>query len=196
MNIDTKQLLKLRDMTGAGMKDAKDALEETDGDLDKAAEILRKKGVAKAAKKSGRETGEGLVHAYIHTNGKLGAMVEVLCETDFVARNEVFQELCHDLAMHISATDPLYVSRDDVPEEVVQKQKEMIREGDDLSGKPDDVVEKILEGKLGKYFQQVVLLEQPYVKDEDVTIDELITQKIATLGENINIARFSRFQIG
>lgn len=195
MDIDTDQLLKLREMTGAGMLDAKKALEEADGDMDAAAEVLRKKGIAQAKKKAGRETGEGLVHSYIHNNGKLGAMVEVMCETDFVARNEVFQDFCHDLAMHISAADPLYVSRDDVPEEVVDKQEEMIREETDLEGKPDDVIDQIIEGKLNKYFQQVVLMEQPFIKDEDLTIEELVKEKISTLGENINIARFCRFSI-
>jgi elongation factor Ts len=195
MDIDTDQLLKLREMTGAGMLDAKKALEEADGDMDAAAEALRKKGIAQAKKKAGRETGEGLVHSYIHNNGKLGAMVEVMCETDFVARNEVFQDFCHDLAMHISAADPLYVSRDDVPEEVVDKQEEMIREETDLEGKPDDVIDQIIEGKLNKYFQQVVLMEQPFIKDEDLTIEDLVKEKISTLGENINIARFCRFSI-
>ena len=195
MDIDTDQLLKLREMTGAGMLDAKKALEEADGDMDAAAEVLRKKGIAQAKKKAGRETGEGLVHSYIHNNGKLGAMVEVMCETDFVARNEVFQDFCHDLAMHISAADPLYVSRDDVPEEVVDKQEEMIREETDLEGKPDDVIDQIIEGKLNKYFQQVVLTEQPFIKDEDLTIEELVKEKISTLGENIKIARFCRFSI-
>lgn len=163
--------------------------------MDAAAEVLRKKGIAQAKKKAGRETGEGLVHSYIHNNGKLGAMVEVMCETDFVARNEVFQDFCHDLAMHISAADPLYVSRDDVPEEVVDKQEEMIREETDLEGKPDDVIDQIIEGKLNKYFQQVVLTEQPFIKDEDLTIEELVKEKISTLGENIKIARFCRFSI-
>jgi len=183
-------------MTGAGMMDAKKALEESAGDLEKASEALMKRGMAKAAKKADRATGEGLVHAYIHGSGKLGAMVEVNCETDFVARNEAFQELVRDLAMHVSATDPLYVKREDVPDELVQKQKELFAEDAAMEGKPADVVEKILEGKLNKWFEEIVLLEQPFIKDEDMTVNDLITKKIASLGENIQVHRFSRFQIG
>lgn len=196
MAITAQQVAELRKMTGAGMMDAKKALEESNGDVSQAADALMKRGMAKAAKKADRETGEGLVHAYIHANGKLGAMVEVNCETDFVARNEAFQELVRDLALHVSASDPLYVRREDVPEEVVTKQKELFAEDAAMEGKPADVVEKILEGKLNKWLEEVVLLEQPFIKDEDMTVNDLVTQKIANLGENIQINRFSRFQIG
>lgn len=196
MAVTAKQVAELRKMTGAGMMDAKKALEATNGDIDKAIEELQKKGVAKAAKKATRETSEGLVHSYIHSNGKLGALVEVNCETDFVARNEAFQELCQDLAMHVSASDPLYVSREDVPDELVEKQKAMFSEQAAEAGKPADVVKKILEGKMNKWYEEVVLLEQPFVKDEDMTIQDLVTKKVASLGENIQIHRFSRFQIG
>jgi elongation factor Ts len=195
MAIDAKIVVQLREMTGAGMMDAKKALTETDGDLEKAAELLRKKGIAKAAGKAERETKEGRVHAYIHSNGKLGAMVEVQCETDFVARTDAFKELCNDIAMHVSATDPLYVKREQVPEEVVQKQKELFTE-EAGSGKPADILEKIVGGKMDKWFSEVVLMEQPFIKDEDKTIDEVIKEKIATIGENIQVTRASRFMIG
>lgn len=195
MAIDAKMVAQLREMTGAGMMDAKQALVQTDGDLEKAAEELRKKGAAKAAKKADRTTGEGRVHAYIHSNGKLGAMVEVLCETDFVARNEAFQEMCNDLAMHVSAADPLYLTREDVPAEVAEKEKSMMAESDDLKGKPEDVLAKIMEGKMNKWYSEVVLMEQPFIKDEDVTVEEYFKGKIASLGENMKINRFARFQI-
>lgn len=175
--------------------DAKKALEETGGDLEKAAQLLREKGMAKAAKKSERATNEGRVHAYLHSTGKLGAMVEVLCETDFVARNEAFIEFCNDLAMHISATDPLYVTRADVPEESVEKEKEIYRKEMESQAKPADVIEKIIEGKLNKWYSEIVLMEQPFIKDEDITIEEFIKSKIASLGENMQLKRFARFSI-
>ena len=196
MSIDAKLVAQLREMTGAGMMDAKKALEETNGDLTAASEALRAKGLAKAATKSERVTKEGRVYAYLHGNGKLGAMVEVQCETDFVARNEAFTELCHDLAMHVGATDPLYVKREDVPVELIEKQKELFRAEMAEQAKPADIVEKIVEGKLNKYFSEICLLEQPFIKDEDVTVDEFVKGKIAKIGENIQVSRFVRFQIG
>lgn len=194
--MDTQDIVKLRTMTGAGMLDCKKALDEAGGDMEKAAEILRQKGQAKAAKKMAeRETKEGLVHAYIHANGKVGAMVEVFCESDFVARNEIFQELVHDIAMQITATDPLYIRPEDVPEEVVEKEKDLVRQ--DLQGeaKPEQVIEKIIQGKMNKYFEEVCLLKQPFIKDEDKTIEDLINERIAQLGEKIEIGRFCRFAI-
>lgn len=196
MPVDAKLVAQLREMTGAGMMDAKKALEETNGDLSAAAEALRAKGVAKAAKKAERETREGRVYAYLHGNGKLGAMVEVLCETDFVARNEAFTELCRDLAMHVGATDPLYVRREDVSPELVEKQRELFRAEMAEQAKPADIVEKIVEGKMNKWFGETCLLEQAFIKDEDKTVDEFVKEKIATIGENIQIGRFSRFNIG
>ena len=196
MAVDAKLVAQLREMTGAGMMDAKKALEETSGDLNAAAEALRKKGIAKAAGKAARETKEGLVHAYQHSNGKLGAMVEVLCETDFVARTENFKELCNDLALHISAADPLYVKRESVPEEVVQKQKELFREEAAATAKLPEILEKIVSGKMDKWFSEVVLMEQAFIKDEDKTIDEFVKEKVATIGENIQVSRFCRFLIG
>lgn len=195
MSITASQVAELRSQTGAGMMAAKKALEEAGGDMTKAGELLREKGLAKAAKKSDRATNEGRVHAYIHSNGKLGAMVEVLCETDFVARNEVFIEFCNDLAMHVGASDPVYLTRDDVPADLVEKEKELFRKEMVAQAKPAEVIEKIAEGKLNKWFSEITLMEQPYIKDEDVTIEEFVKSKIASLGENMAIKRFARFTI-
>lgn len=183
-------------MTGAGMMDAKKALVESAGDLAKAAELLRKSGAIKAAKKSERATNEGRVHAYIHGGGKVGSMVEVLCETDFVARNEAFVELCNDLAMHVAASAPLYLTREQVPVEMVEKEKEIYRAEMEGQMKAAEIVEKIVEGKLNKFYSDVCLLEQAFIKDEDQTVDEFIKAKIATLGENIQVRRFCRFSLG
>lgn len=196
MDIKASDVAQLRKMTGAGMMEAKKALTEAEGDMDKAVEILRKKGAAKAAKKADRETSEGRVHSYTHSNGKIGVVIEVLCETDFVARNEAFVEFCNDLALHITAMSPLYTAREEVPEEVVAKEKDIMKEQLLGEGKPEDMLEKIIEGKLNKYFEEVVLLEQRFVKDEDMTIEALLQSKIQSLGENIQIGRFSRIAIG
>ena len=177
------------------MMDPKIALEESGGDLEKAADTLRKKGIAKAAKKADRETHEGRVHAYIHSNGKLGALVEVLCETDFVARTDVFIGLCNDIAMHVSAVDPLYLSRADVPAELIEKEKEIYRAEMTAQAKPAEVIEKIIEGKLNKWFAETVLLEQPFIKEDDKTVEEYLKACISTLGENMQIKRFVRFNI-
>lgn len=193
--MDTQLIVKLRAQTGAGVLEAKKALEEANGDFNLAIEILRKKGVIKAANKQARETKEGLVHAYIHANGKIGALVEVLCETDFVARNPEFQSLVHDIAMQIVATDPLYIKPEDIPEEVIEKEKEIWLEEIRGQEKPPAVIEKILQGKLEKWFEDVCLLKQPFIKDEDKKIEELVQEKIAKLGENIQIKRFVRFAI-
>ncbi|MEK7665819.1 MAG: translation elongation factor Ts [Patescibacteria group bacterium] len=194
--ITAQAVAQLREMTGAGMMDAKKALVEANGDLTEAAEVLRKSGVIKALSKAERATNEGCVHAYIHSNAKSGAMVEVLCETDFVARNEAFVELCHDLALHICASAPICVSRDQVSTELVEKEKEMYRAELAGQGKPAEMMEKIIEGKLNKYFSEIVLLEQMFVKDDTKTIDQLVKEKITTLGENIQVRRFSRFVLG
>jgi len=195
MLIDAKLVAQLRSQTGAGMMDAKVALEENGGDLEKAGEALRKKGIAKAAKKADRETHEGRVHAYIHSNGKLGALVEVLCETDFVARTDAFIAFCNDLAMHVSAVDPSYLSRADVPVELIEKEKEIYRAEMAAQAKPPEVIEKIIEGKLNKWFSEVVLLEQPFIKEDDKTVEEYLKSRISTLGENMQIKRFARFSI-
>ena len=193
--MDNSLVVKLRQMTGAGMMDCKTALEEVGGDIDKAAEALRKKGIAKAAKRGERETREGVVANYIHSNKKLGVLVELLCETDFVARNEDFKNLANELAMHIAATNPLYLSEQDVPKKIVNKEKEIYTEEMKGQGKPDGVVDKIVEGKMKKYYEEVCLLNQKYVKDEDKTIEELVKENISVIGENIQIGRFCRFEI-
>lgn len=191
--MNTSDIQKLRESTGAGILEAKKAMEESGGDLPKAVEILRKKGLAKAVGKAERLTAEGLVHAYIHTNGKVGAMVEVLCETDFVARTDTFKELVHDLAMHIAAANPLYISPDDISEETLAKEKEIWTA--EFAGRPPAALEKILQGKLEKYYSDVCLLSQSFVKDEDITISEHIGRAIAKLGENIRMKRFVRFSL-
>lgn len=195
MSITAKQVAELRAQTGAGMMDAKKALTESEGDIEKAIEWLRERGAAKAAKKADRETNEGRVHAYLHTNGKLGAMVEITCETDFVARNEAFVEFCNDIAMHVSAADPQYLKREDVPAEIVEKEKALFVAEMEQADKPADVIEKIVEGKMNKWFSEVVLMEQSYIKDEDKTIEVFLKEKIAGLGENMSIRKFARFSI-
>ncbi|HLD18033.1 MAG TPA: translation elongation factor Ts [Patescibacteria group bacterium] len=194
--IDAQAVMRLRQATGAGLMDAKAVLQETEGDAEKAVDLLRKRGLVKAEKKADRQTREGRVVSYLHATGKIGALVEVLCETDFVARNELFSDLCHDLALHVTAADPLYVRREEVPSETIEKEKIIYREEVQGQGKPADIVEKIIEGKLNKYFSQVCLLEQPFVKDDVKTVGDLVKEKIAALGENIQVARFSRFVIG
>jgi len=192
----TKELIaQLRKMTGCGMMDCKAAIEEAGDDLEKARDILRKKGIVKAGKRGERETCEGIVATYVHSNKKLGVMVELLSETDFVSRNETFQELAKDVAMHIAATNPLYLSTEDVPEEVIAKEKEIYTEEMKGKGKPEDVVDKVVEGKLNKYFEEACLLSQKYVKDEDKTVEELIKEKVGVIGENIRIRKFCRFEI-
>jgi elongation factor Ts len=184
----------LRAQTGAGLMDCKKALVEADGDTEKAMELLRKKGVASAAKKAGREASEGLVASYIHMGGRVGVLIEVNCETDFVAKTDDFNELARDLAMHVAAASPLVVGRDDVPEDLLAKEREVAQS--QAEGKPPQAIQKIVEGKLEKYYQTVCLLEQPYVKNPDQTVQDLLTEKIAKLGENILVKRFARFQLG
>lgn len=196
MAVDAKLVKKLREMTGAGMLDCKKALEETNGNLEEAVELLRKKGIAKAAKKAGRETREGLIHSYIHAGGRVGVLLELNCETDFVARNETFKELANELALQIAAMKPKWVKREDVPEEIVAKEGEIAREAAIAEGKPEHIAEKIAEGKVNKFFQENCLLEQKYIKDESKTVKELIKEYIAKIGENIQVGRFCRFEIG
>ena len=195
MAVTAEQVKELRDITGAGIMDCKKVLVEVDGDIKKAVETLRERGIAKAAKKAGRIASEGLVEAYIH-NGKYGAMVEVNSETDFVSKNDEFKTFVRDVAMHIAASNPLYVSREEVPENVINSEKEVMKAQLLNEGKPEAIVEKILEGKINKYLSEICLLEQPFVKDPDKTIGELLTEKIATIGENIVIRRFVRFERG
>ncbi len=192
---DTNTISELRAMTGAGIVDCKKALDEAGGDVTKAAEILRKKGIAKAGSKGERATKEGLVDSYIHGNGKVGVLLEVQCETDFVARTEQFKDFVHEVALQISATNPLYVSREQIPSEVVEKEKELSMHEFDGSSKPKEVIEKIAAGKIEKYFSEVCLLDQAFIKDEDKTVGELLKETIAKTGENIQIKRFSRFAL-
>ena len=193
----TASLVKeLREKTGVGMMDCKRALVETDGDLEKAVDYLREKGLSKAAKKADRVTAEGLVASYIHGNGRIGVLVEVNCETDFVARNELFQNLAKDLAMHIAMMNPRYVSAEEIPAEELEKERQIYIQAALNEGKPQQIAEKIAEGRLKKYLEEVVLLEQPFVKDDKVKVKELIQQAIAKIGENIVVRRFCRFELG
>ncbi len=196
MGISAKTVKELREKTGAGFMDCKKALTETDGDLEKAIVYLREKGLSAAQKKAGRVTAEGLVYAYIHAGGKLGVLVEVNCETDFVARNEDFVALVHDIAMHIAAMAPQFVSRSEVPAEVIEAEKAIYVAQAKETGKPDHVIEKIVEGKIDKFLKGICLLEQPFVKDPDKTIEKLIVENVARVGENITVRRFARFKVG
>ncbi|GAV23462.1 translation elongation factor Ts [Carboxydothermus pertinax] len=193
----TSQMVKeLRERTGAGMMDCKRALEEAQGDMEKAIEILRQKGLAAAAKKAGRIASEGVVEAYIHGGGRIGVLVEINCETDFVAKTDEFKAFARDIAMQIAASKPEYVKREDVPQDVVEKEREILKAQALNEGKPANVVEKMVEGRIEKFFKEVCLLEQPFIKNPDVTIKELLNEKIAKIGENINIRRFVRFELG
>ena len=193
----TAQIVKqLREKTGAGFMECKSALAEANGSLDEAELVLRKRGQAIAQKKASRATTEGLIGTYIHTGGKLGVMVEVNCESDFVARTDEFRELVHDISMQIAATDPRFIRKEDVTAEALEKEKEVARARALAEGKPEKIIDKIVEGRLTKYYEEVCLLEQPFVKDNTVTIQQLITSKIAKMGENIAISRFVRFKVG
>lgn len=194
--ITAQQVKALREQTGAGMMDAKKALVEAAGNIDSAIDLLRKSGAAKASKKTDRDTSEGLVDSYLHAGGKIGVMVEVNCESDFVARTADFKTFVHDLAMHIAASSPSYVTREEVPADVLQKEKEIFVEIAKGQDKPEGIALKIAEGKLEGFYAGVVLLDQPFVKDSSQTISELLTAIIARLGENIRINRFARFEIG
>lgn len=185
---------QLREKTNAGMMDCKKALVEAGGDLEKAEDILRKKGIASASKKASRSVKEGVIASYIHLQGKVGVLVEVNCETDFVAKNDIFREFVKDLTLHIAAAHPVYVVRDEVPEAVIEREREIYRE--QVKGKPANVVEKIVDGKLDKFYGSVCLLDQAFIKDPDKTIKDLVASKIAELGENIVIRRFARFAVG
>ncbi len=190
------QVKELRDKTGAGMMDCKSALDESGGDVDKAVEILRKKGLASAAKRAGRAAKDGVIGHYIHMGGKVGVLVEVNCETDFVARTPEFQTLAKEIAMHIAAASPLVVRREDVPAELVEKEREIYRAQFAGSGKPANVIDKIVEGKLDSYYAQACLMEQPSVRDQNVTIKQMVAGATAKTGENVTITRFVRFKLG
>src|SRR6266567_1464497 len=193
----TAQLVKaLRERTGAGMMECKSALVEAKGDLTEGEVVLRKRGIASAGKKASRATNQGLIGSYIHHGGQLGVMVEVNCESDFVARTDDFKELVHDLAMHIAAADPRYIRKEDVDPAALEKEKEIQRARVIAEGKPEKVADKIVEGRMGKFFEEICLLEQPFVKEQTLTVGQLIKTKIAKLGENIGVARFTRFKVG
>ena len=194
--ISAELVKQLREKTAAGVMDCKQALTESNGELDKAVEFLRKKGLATAAKRAGRATSEGTIQSYIHMGGKLGVMVEISCETDFVAKNDDFQEFARNIAMHIAASNPLGIAPEDIPQEVIDKEKEIYRAQAAESGKPDNIVDKIAEGKLSKFIKESCLMNQPYVRNPDITVADLLNELIAKIGENIAIKRFVRFQVG
>ena len=196
MDIPASLVKTLREKSGAGMMDCKNALVETGGDAEKAMNYLRQKGLADAVKKAGRSTTEGVVYSYIHAGGKIGVLVEVNCETDFVARTPQFQELVKDVAMHVTATNPLCVSREEVPADVLEREREIYAAQARETGKPENIIEKIVEGKLTRFCRENVLMEQAFVKDPDKDVQTLVKEAIAELGENISIRRFSRFQVG
>jgi len=196
-NITAKLVKDLRDKTGAGMMDCKKALNETEGNLDKALEWLRKKGIASAEKKSGRVAAEGAIGSYIHTGSRVGVFLELNCETDFVARGDIFQSLLKDVSMQVAACPNVeYVSIDEIPKDVVEKEKQIVMGRDDLSGKPEQIKEKIVEGRIAKRLNELVLLSQPYIKDSSLTVEDLVKQAAAKIGENIKVRRFTRYTLG
>jgi elongation factor Ts len=196
MDITAEHVKKLREKTGVGLMDCKEALKHSDGDMEKAIEYLREKGLAKLQKRSGRTASEGVITSYIHTGAKVGVMVEVNSETDFVAKTDEFQDFARDVAMQITAATPIYIKREDVPEEVKEKEKALYRRQALDSGKPEKIIDKIAEGKMEKYYQEVCLLEQSFIKNPDITVKGLLEELVIKLGENIVIRRFVRFQLG
>lgn len=196
MAVTAAQVKELREKTGAGMLDCKKALEEANGDITKAGELLREKGLSAAANKAGRIATEGAVESYIHAGGKVGVLVEINCETDFVGKTEQFRTFCRDIAMHIAAANPSYVRREEVPTEALEKEKEILRNQALNEGKPEKIIDKMVEGRIGKYYEEFCLMEQQFVKDPDKTIDQLLNEKISAIGENISIRRFVRFGLG
>ncbi|SET42716.1 translation elongation factor Ts [Paenibacillus sp. NFR01] len=196
MAVDAKSVKELRERTGAGMLDCKKALEEANGDITKAAELLREKGLSAAANKAGRVATEGVVESYIHAGGRIGVLVEINCETDFVGKTDAFKEFARDIAMQIAAASPRYVRREEVPVEEVEKEKEILKAQALNEGKPEKIVEKMVEGRISKFYEEFCLLEQSFVKDQDKTISQLLNEKISTIGENISIRRFVRYELG
>ena len=196
VKIDAKQVKELREKSGAPMGDCVKALQEANGEMEAAFVVLRKRGMASAAKKASRTTNEGAVGTYIHAGGKIGVLVELNCESDFVARTDDFQELLRDIAMHIAATDPRFVSREDVTAAALEREKEIYRAQAAATGKPANIIEKMLEGKLGKFYEEFCLLDQPFIKDQSQTIAQIVATKVAKLGENITVRRFARFKVG
>src|SRR4051812_41069337 len=195
-NVSATQVKELREKTGAPMMDCKNALTEAKGDMEAAIVVLRKKGIATAAKKATRVTSEGSVTSYIHAGGKIGVMVEINCESDFVARTDDFKEMAHDIAMHIAASDPKFIRREDVTAADFEREKDIYRSQAAATGKPAPVVEKIVEGKMAKFYEEVCLLDQPFIKDQTISVSQLIATKVGKLGENISVRRFARFKVG
>ena len=196
MKISAADVKALRELTNAGMMDCKRALDEAGNDIKKAMDVLRKSGIAKAQKKAGRSASDGTIFPYIHPGSKLGVLLEINCETDFVAKTDDFQVLAKDVAMHIAATSPISVKREDLDKEIVETEKRIFREQSKKSGKPDEIIEKMIDGRMNKFFQENILIEQSFVKNPDISISDLLTETIAKLGENISISRFTRFQLG
>jgi elongation factor Ts len=196
MAVTTQQIKELREVTGAGIMDCRKALEQSDGDFDKAVEYLREKAQETIAKRADRETSEGMIELYSHGNGRVGVMVEVNCETDFVARSDSFRNLAHELALQVAASAPLYIRAEDIPAEVLEVEKEQARKSALEEGKPEKIIERIVEGKLNKYLDETCLLRQPYVRDDEITVEQLLMQNIASIGENVVIRRFARWELG
>ncbi len=196
MTITAQTVKELRDKTGAGMMDCKKALNETDGDVEKAINYLREKGISKAAKRAGRATSEGIIYSYIHPGSKLGVLLEVTCETDFVARNDEFQNFAKDIAMQIAAANPIAIKREDIDQKLIDTEREIYRQLALNEGKPEKIIDKIVDGKIEKYFAESCLLEQPFVKDNDRKMNDILTELIAKIGENVAIKRFARFMLG
>ena len=196
MAVTTQQIKELREVTGAGIMDCRKALEQADGDFDKAVEYLREKAQETIAKRADRETSEGMIELYSHGNGRVGVMVEVNCETDFVARSDSFRNLAHELALQVAASAPLYIRAEDIPAEVLEVEKEQARKSALEEGKPEKIIERIVEGKLNKYLDETCLLRQPYVRDDEITVEQLLMQNIASIGENVVIRRFARWELG
>ena len=196
MTVNASAVKQLREKTGAGMLDCKKALEEANGDLNRASELLREKGLAAAAQKAGRAATEGVIDCYIHAGGRIGVLVEVNCETDFVAKTDAFKNFVRDIAMHIAAMNPLYVRREEVPQEALDKEKEILKAQALNEGKPEKIVDKMVEGRIGKYYEEYCLLEQTFIKDNNKTISTLLNEQISTIGENISIRRFVRYELG
>lgn len=196
MAISAQMVKELRQATGAGVLDAKKALEAADGDFDKAVDLLREKGAARAAKRADREASEGIIEMYAHPGNRVGVMLELNCETDFVARNEQFQDLAHDLALHIAAMNPKYISSEEVPQDEIDREVEVLKNQALAEGKPENIVEKIVSGRISKYYEEICLLEQGFVKDDSVKIKDMITNAVSTIGENIRVRRFARYELG
>jgi len=196
MSIDAKTVKELRDKTGAGMMDCKNALKDSDGNIEQAIDYLRKTGITKAEKKGSRDTKEGIIYSYIHAGGRLGVLIEVNCETDFVAKTDSFVELSHNLAMQIAATNPIALERESIPESVISREKEIYADQAKSLGKPENIIEKMIDGRMNKFFQENCLMEQAYIKDSEKKVLDILTESIATLGENITISRYTRFAVG